>query len=181
MGSNGVEGDLTMRILMTAASRHEATNEVAKVIADRIERAGIEVVTRRPEEVGHLSGYDAVVLGSAVYAGHWLRPAKELVERTSSRMRTMPVWLFSTGPVGDPLKPDAPPADVGPMIELSGAREHRLFGGRLDRRHLGFAEKAMVRMVGAADGDHRPWAEIEAWAEEIAAALNAGAPTRQPA
>lgn len=93
----------------------------------------------------------------------------------------MPVWLFSTGPVGDPLKPDAPPADVAPMIELSGAREHRLFGGRLDRRQLGFAEKAMVRMAGAADGDHRPWGEIEAWAEEIAAALNAGTPTRQPA
>ena len=162
-----------MRILMTAASRHGATNEVAKVIADTIERAGIEVETRRPEEVGHLGRYDAVVLGSAVYAGHWLRPAKELVERTSSRMRTMPVWLFSTGPVGDPLKPDGSPADVAPMMELSGARAHRLFGGRLDRRQLGFAEKAMVRMVGAADGDHRPWTEIEAWAEKIAAALNA--------
>lgn len=162
-----------MRILMTAASRHEATNEVAKVIAATIERAGIEVVTQRPEEVGHLGGYDAVVLGSAVYAGHWLRSAKELVERTSSGLRTMPVWLFSTGPVGDPLKPDNPPADVAPMIELSGAREHRLFGGRLDRRQLGFAEKAMVRMVGAADGDHRPWGEIEAWAEEIASTLNA--------
>ena len=165
-----------MRILITAASRHEATTEVAKVIADTIERAGIEVETRRPEEVGHLGRYDAVVLGSAVYAGRWLSPAKELIERTSSRMRTMPVWLFSTGPVGDPLKPDAPPADVAPMIALSGAREHRLFGGRLDRRQLGFAEKAMVRMVGAADGDHRPWTEIEAWAEEIASTLNTAAP-----
>ena len=170
-----------MRVLISAASRHEATNDVAKAIADSIERAGFEVVTRRPEEVGHLGGYDAVVLGSAVYAGHWLRPAKELVERTSSRLRSMPVWLFSTGPVGDPLKPDALPADVAPMIELSGAREHRLFGGRLDRRRLGLAEKAMVRMVGAADGDHRPWGEIEASAAEIAAALNAGTPSRQPA
>ena len=164
-----------MRILVTAASRHEATTEVAKVIADTIERSGIEVETRRPEEVGHLGRYDAVVL-SAVYAGLWLSPAKELIERTSSRMCTMPVWLFSTGPVGDPLKPDAPPADVAPMIALSGAREHRLFGGRLIRRQLGFAEKAMVRMVGAADGDHRPWTEIEAWAEEIARTLSTATP-----
>lgn len=170
-----------MRILMTAASRHEATNEIAKVLAETIERAGIEVVTHRPEEVGHLGSYDAVVLGSAVYAGHWLPAAKDLVERTSTRMRTMPVWLFSTGPVGDPLKPDGLSADVGPMMELSGAREHRLFGGRLDRRQLGFAEKAVVRMVGAADGDHRPWAEIEAWGEEIASTLKAGALAPQPA
>ncbi len=170
-----------MRILVTAASRHEATTEVAKAIAATIERAGIEVEIRRPEEVGHLGGYDAVVLGSAVYAGHWLRPAKELVERTSSRMRTVPVWLFSTGPVGDPLKPAELPADVAPMLEQSGAREHRLFGGRLDRRRLGFGEKAMVRMVGAADGDHRPWGDIEAWAEEIASALNAETLALQPA
>jgi menaquinone-dependent protoporphyrinogen oxidase len=96
-------------------------------------------------------------------------------------MRTMPVWLFSTGPVGDPLKPEAPPVDVAPMLELSGAQEHRLFGGRLDRHHLGFAEKAMVSMVGAADGDYRPWDEIEAWAGEIATTLKNGVPVLQRA
>ena len=58
------------------------------------------------------------------------------------------------------------------MLEQSGAREHRLFGGRLDRRRLGLGEKAMVRMVGAADDDHRPWGEIGAWAEEIASTLS---------
>ena len=170
-----------MRILMTAASRHEATTEVAKASADKIRRAGIEVVIRRLEEVGDLGGYDAVVLGSAVYAGHWLRLAKEPVERTSSRMRTMPVWLFSTGPVGDPLKPNEPCADVAPMLEQSGAREHRLFGGRLDRRRLGLGEKAMVRMVGAADDDHRPWGEIWALAEEIASTLSADTLALPPA
>ena len=169
-----------MRILVTAASRHDATTEVAQAIARTLERADLEVVMLRPEEVGHLSAYDGVVLGSAIYAGHWLKPAKELVERTASRMRALPVWLFSTGPIGDPLKPEAPPVDVAPMLELSGAREHRLFGGRLDKRELGFAEKAIVRMVGAAEGDYRPWDEIEAWAEEIAATLKATAQTAQP-
>jgi menaquinone-dependent protoporphyrinogen oxidase len=170
-----------MRILVSAASRHEATAEVAAAIADALEQAGLEVVLRRPEEVGHLGAYDGVVLGSAVYAGRWLQPAKDLVERTSSRLRTMPVWLFSTGPIGNPLKPEGLPADVGAMLEQSGAREHRLFGGRLDRRRLGLAEKAMARMVGAADGDHRPWGEIEAWAEEIARTLTARAREPQPA
>jgi menaquinone-dependent protoporphyrinogen oxidase len=161
-----------MRILVTAASRHDATAEVAQVIADTLERAGIEVEVRRPEEVVHLTAFDGVVLGSAIYAGHWLKPAKDLVERTSSRMHEIPVWLFSTGPIGDPLKPEGLPVDVAPMLEQSGAREHRLFGGRLDKRELGFGEKAIVRMVGAAEGDYRPWDEIEAWAEEIAATLN---------
>jgi menaquinone-dependent protoporphyrinogen oxidase len=162
-----------MRILVTAASRHNATAEVAQAIARTLELAEIEVDVRRPEEVGHVSAYDGVVLGSAIYAGHWLKPAKELVERTSSRLRHLPVWLFSTGPIGDPLKPEASPVDVAPMLAQSGAREHRLFGGRLAKHDLGFAERAVVRVVGAAEGDYRPWAEIEAWAGEIATTLKA--------
>ena len=72
-----------MRILVTAASRHDATTEVAHAIAAALKRADIDVDVRRPEEVGHLAAYDGVVLGSAIYAGHWLKPAKDLVARTS--------------------------------------------------------------------------------------------------
>jgi hypothetical protein len=97
-------------------------------------------------------------LGSAIYAGHWMKSAKDLVERTSSRMRGIPVWLFSTGPIGDPLKPKGLPVDVAPILEQSGAREHRIFGGRLDKRELGLGAKAIVRIVGADEGDYRPGA-----------------------
>ena len=168
-----------MRILVSAASRHNGTADVAHAIAMALERADIEVDERRPEDVGHLNAYDGVVLGSAIYAGRWLKPAKDLVERTSSRMRGLPVWLFSTGPIGVPLKPEGLPVDVAPMLEQSGAREHRIFGGRLDKRELGFGEKALVRMVGAADGDYRPWDAIDAWANEIATTLKAGAVAAQ--
>jgi len=106
-----------MRILVTAASRHDATAEVAQAIAKALERADIEVDVRRPEEVGHLNAYDGVVLGSAIYAGHWLKPAKDLVGRTSARLRALPVWLFSTGPIGVPLRPEGLPVDVAPMLE----------------------------------------------------------------
>ena len=67
------------------------------------------------------------------------------------------------------------------MLEQSGAREHRIFGGRLDKRQLGFGEKVLVQMVGATDGDYRPWDEIEAWAREIATTLKAAAVTAQAA
>ncbi len=168
-----------LRVLVTAASRHNATTEVAHAIATTLQHADIEVDERRPEDVGDLDGYDGIVLGSAIYAGHWLKPAKDLVERTSPRMRALPVWLFSTGPLGVPLKPEGSPVDVAPMLEQTGAREHRIFGGHLDKRLLGFGEKVLVQMVGAADGDYRPWDEIEAWAREIAATLKATTGTTQ--
>jgi menaquinone-dependent protoporphyrinogen oxidase len=163
-----------MRVLVTAASRHGGTAEVAHAIAMALEHADIAVDERRPEDVGHLNAYDGVVLGSAIYAGHWLKPATELVERTSSRMRTLPVWLFSTGPIGDPLKPEGAPLDITAISEQSGARDHRIFGGRLDKGQLGLGEKVLVRMVGATEGDYRQWDEINAWAMEIAASLKAG-------
>ncbi|MEA2631669.1 MAG: menaquinone-dependent protoporphyrinogen oxidase [Chloroflexota bacterium] len=163
-----------MRVLVTAASRHGGTVEVAHAIAMALEQADITVDERRPEAVGHLNAYDGVVLGSAIYAGHWLKAATELVERTSSRMRTLPVWLFSTGPIGDPLKPEGSPPDITTISEQSGARDHRIFGGRLDKGQLGLGEKVLVRMVGATEGDYRQWDEINAWAMEIAASLKAG-------
>ena len=51
-----------MTILVTAASRHNATNGVAQALANTLTRAGLDVVVRRPEEVGHLANYEAVVL-----------------------------------------------------------------------------------------------------------------------
>ena len=56
-------------------------------------------------------------------------------------------------------------------MALVGARGHRTFPGMVDRKRLGFGEKAIMAAVQAPEGDYRPWDEIEAWAREIAAAL----------
>jgi hypothetical protein len=41
---------------------------------------GLEATVLPPEEVNGVDGYDAVVVGSAVHAGHWLKPARERQE-----------------------------------------------------------------------------------------------------
>ena len=83
------------------------------------------------------------------------------VEEHASELAAGPTWLFSSGPIGDPPKPDADAAvNVDGLVEASGAREHRLFTGRLDRSRLGLGERAVVRVVGAADGDYRDWDDV---------------------
>jgi menaquinone-dependent protoporphyrinogen oxidase len=62
------------------------------------------------------------------------------------------------------------------MAESTGAREHRVFPGRLDRHELGLMERAVVGLVRAHDGDYRPWPEIVAWADAIADGLTGAAP-----
>jgi menaquinone-dependent protoporphyrinogen oxidase len=162
-----------MRVLVTAASKYGATMEIAERIAETLSERGFDTTVTPPEEVGSLEGYDAVVLGSGVYAGHWLKPAKELVERSGTALAARPVWLFSSGPIGDPPKPKEDPVDVAEIVETTGARDHRVFAGRLEKERLSFGEKAIVVAFRATEGDFRDWDDVAGWADEIATALRA--------
>jgi menaquinone-dependent protoporphyrinogen oxidase len=90
-----------MKVLVTAASKHGATAEIVATIGEVLGgEQGLDATVVPPEEVSAVDGYDAVVLGSAVYAGHWMAAAKELVDRAGSALAGKPVWLFSSGPGG---------------------------------------------------------------------------------
>jgi menaquinone-dependent protoporphyrinogen oxidase len=167
-----------MKILVTAASKHGSTDEVARTIAEVLGEAGHSVAVAAPETVTSVDAYDAVVVGSAVYFGRWMEPATVFVKRLAQGLAGRPVWLFSIGPLGDPPKPEAEPTDVPALLETSRAREHRLFPGRLDKRGLSLGEKIVAKGVKAPEGDFRPWAEIRAWAAEIASSLLPAVATR---
>jgi menaquinone-dependent protoporphyrinogen oxidase len=99
-------------------------------------------------------------------------PARTLVNRSVDALRTRPVWLFSSGPLGRDIDDPADAAEGVKLMELVGAREHRVFPGKADKHELGFMERGVLRMVKNPYGDHRDWAEIEVWAEHIARLLD---------
>jgi menaquinone-dependent protoporphyrinogen oxidase len=160
-----------MYVLVTAASRHGSTTEVAATVGDVLRIAGHEVRILLPAEVASLAGYEAAVIGSGVYTGRWLEPARDLVERERVALARIPVWLFSSGPVGEPPRPIEVPADAAALAKIVRARDHRVFPGLVEKRRLGFGERAMMAAVRAPEGDFRPWGEIETWARGIAAEL----------
>lgn len=164
-----------MRILVTAASRHGSTAEIAAELtkALRLALPAAAVDDRPMARVDSLDGYEAVVVGSAVYLGHWLAEARSWTGGQAAALRQRPVWLFSSGPVGDPV---APAADAEELARTLGARDHRVFAGSLHRDQLGVRERLVVGLVHASDGDFRDWPSVRAWAAEIAADLPAGAP-----
>jgi menaquinone-dependent protoporphyrinogen oxidase len=100
-----------MTVLVSAASRHGSTAQIAAALARVLTGRGLAVDVRAPENVAMVDGYQAVVLGSAVYAGHWLESARKVAQTQEFALRTRPVWLFSSGPVGDPPKPDEDPVE----------------------------------------------------------------------
>ena len=131
-----------MNVLVTVASRHGATGEIGELLAVALRDAGLTAEAHRPQEVVSLAGYDAIVLGSAVYAGRWLEAARAFADRHAAALATRPVWLFSSGPLGDPPVPS-----------------------------LGLLERTPTRSVRAPDGDFRDWDAIGRWAREIARQL----------
>lgn len=124
-------------------------------------------VDRQPEP----ARFDAVVLGSAVYAGRWLATARDYAAARASSLRERPVWLFSSGPIGQPPFPPDEAHDAAPLLRLLGAREHAVFPGRLDQARLTFGERAMVTAMRAPLGDFRDWAPVQRWATSIAAEM----------
>jgi menaquinone-dependent protoporphyrinogen oxidase len=158
---------------------HGATTEIAEAIADTLRRRGLDVDVIAPERVDNVERYDAVVLGSAVYVGHWLEPARQLARQHAAQLARRPVWLFSSGPVGDPArklvqKMAVDPVEVPEIRQATHAREHRLFAGKLDRKHLTRVQRASLLFFRGIEGDFRDWKEIEQWAAGIADNLQPG-------
>jgi menaquinone-dependent protoporphyrinogen oxidase len=160
-----------MRVLVTTASKHGATEEIGRAIADALNEHGIETGFLAPEDVISLHRYDGVIMGSAVYAGRWMGSMKKMAQRLAGELNERPVWLFSSGPIGDPPKPEEEPVDVAPILEATGARGHVVFAGKLDKSVLSFGERAIVAAFKAAEGDFRDWDEIRNWAKEISEEL----------
>jgi menaquinone-dependent protoporphyrinogen oxidase len=158
------------RVLVAYATKHGSTREIAETIGRILRTGGCEVEVIAARDVNDIRPFDAVVLGSALYAAHWQREANRFVARHLVALKALPVWLFSSGPLDHsadrenlPLTPH-----VAPQVEPIGARGHRTFGGRLLRGTPGIEERVFETHPV---GDFRDFAAIEAWAEGIAREL----------
>jgi menaquinone-dependent protoporphyrinogen oxidase len=169
-----------MRILVAYASQHGATQGIAERIAATLRATGQAAEARPAQAVDDLAGYDAVVIGSAVYFGSWRQEAAAFVRRNRAILADRPVWLFSSGPLGTKATDDegrdlrevAVPKEIAEFREALRPRDHRVFFGALAPRQLGRFERLLRALpAGRAllcEGDFRNWQEIDAWAEQIA-------------
>jgi menaquinone-dependent protoporphyrinogen oxidase len=167
-----------MRVLVSAASGHGSTTEIARVVGRALANNGVAVDIVAPAAVDSIEDYDAVILGSAVYAGRWLAEARDFAIRFCDPLAARSVWLFSSGPVGDPSRKLVQsmvqdPADVSKIRQAIHVRDHRMFAGKLDPQGLSIAQRASLLVFRNMSGDFRDWAAITQWADGIAADLAA--------
>jgi menaquinone-dependent protoporphyrinogen oxidase len=169
-----------MTVLVAAASRHGATQEIAEMIGGVLQGLEIDIEVARLENVATVYPYEAFILGSAVYRGSWLRPARHFIAEHAAVLGSRPTWLFSSGPIGaPPHAAAAEPFDAGELVSAVAAREHRLFAGRLlDPHELGRVERVLVGALHVPSGDFREWGDVTAWAVAIGRTLRSTVPAR---
>ena len=164
-----------MRVLVTWGSKLGGTEGIARMVAEELERQGIEVAYLPAAGLRGVGGFDAAVIGGALYASRWHKAALNFVSRNAKALSRIPVWLFSSGPLDESADSGTlpPVRDVAALMERIGAQGHATFGGRLPADAKGFPASAMAKDHA---GDWRNPERVRAWAAEIAAAL----PTARP-
>ncbi len=162
------------RVAVVYASKHGSTREIAEALESTLAGRGLETRLGSVEDTIDLSTCDALVLGSAVYMGRWMKAASEFVDSHAREIAGKPTWLFSSGPIGNPPEPMDEPFGLSELKARLGARDHRVFAGKIDKSQLGFAEKAVLMAVRAEEGDSRNWDDIRSWAGGIADELKSG-------
>lgn len=163
-------------VLVAYATKYGATAEIAEKIGGILTEAGLSAEVRPAEQMDDLAGYQAVVLGSAVYAGQWRKEAVAFLEKNREILAKKPVWIFSSGPTGegDPVElmngwrfPEA----QQPIADQIKPRDIAFFHGAIDLKKLNLPEKLIVKGLKAPTGDYRDWTAISTWAAGIAAEL----------
>jgi menaquinone-dependent protoporphyrinogen oxidase len=174
-----------MKVLVAYASRHGATKGIAERIAETLTGNGLETTLEPANGIADVREYDAFVVGAAAYAFHWLEGATKFVRHNKAVLANHPTWLFSSGPLGDyEIDPKTGkdqrittiPREFAEFTAEIKPRDEHIFFGAWDTNApaVGLMERFM-KVMPAKDalpaGDFRDWAEIEAWAAQIASEL----------
>jgi menaquinone-dependent protoporphyrinogen oxidase len=168
--------DEKARVLVGYATAAGSTAGIAERIAATLRTGGRDVVCLPVGPDLDPATFDVFVLGSAVHNMAWLQPALDFLARVPTS-DDRPTWCFSVGG----LDPHGPVARRMTDSELSRVeqgfpsglrpRDHRLFRGIVDMIGAPLWARIFWRVMGDRPGDQRDWPAIEAWAQQIAAAL----------
>ena len=155
-----------MKALVVFGSKRGGTAGLAAMIGEAFQREGWTAEVRDARVQQPIADADLVIIGGALYMNRWHRDAREFVRRHHAALASMPVWLFSSGPL-DESAAAGDTAAVPQVQEIARrleARGHMTFGGRLERDAKGFVAHSMAKKYA---GDWRDPQQVMEWVHQI--------------
>jgi len=169
-------GEGTMKTLVVYGTKSGCTEGIAQRIGERVAAAGSSVDVFPAEKAPDPAAYDAVVVGSGVRAGSWHAPVKAWVESNAVALKQRPTAFYTCGlTITDESKRDEVLAYTDPLIEATGVHpvDIALFAGWNEPKAFGLAERTIMKLMKAPQGDFRDWDAIDTWGDDVARALSA--------
>lgn len=163
---------MSERILVTYGTKHGSTRDVADVVAETLNKHGLDVETLPTDRVETLAPYSGVVLGGALYTGRWHPDAVRFLKRHRDALEGLPLAVFAMGPR---TMEDSDVAASRAQLDNSLSKVPELepvavavFGGVIDPAKLRFPFNRMPAI------DARDWAAIRAFAADLAVRFDCG-------
>lgn len=167
-----------MTVLVAYASALGSTREIAEHVASRMAVALGQVECRPVEEVQSVSGYEAVVVGSAIHNQAWLPAAVLFFTHHAPELAKRPVWAFNVGMADALPRPFRRRGAALQQARLAGVlpqdvplRGHKVFSGVYEAAQMPAPLRILFRLTGGRFGDLRDWPAVDAWTDEITAQL----------
>jgi menaquinone-dependent protoporphyrinogen oxidase len=161
------------KVLITFATKHATTKEIAETIAATLGDLGLDTDCRPAGDVADVTPYDAVVIGTPIYAGRILKDAVAFAGRHRDALKDRKVAAFVIGmsfkdgtpeaarkgsEAMDPIRRNVELADLG------------MFAGRMNPAFVPLVGRFMKYDESKTD-DARDWDAIRAWARALPAKL----------
>lgn len=153
-----------MKVLVAYATKYGSTGEVAEKIGEVMKSKGAEVKVANIRDKPDPRGFDAAVVGGAVYIMMLNGKTKGFVAKHRKTLKEIPVAYFV---VSGTMKDDTPEnrekigKKLNPMIRNVAPVDVALFGGAFD------PAKGPKMMAEESAYDYRDWDAITAWAEGL--------------
>ena len=162
------------KFLVTFASTHGSTEEIAGVIAAALRERGVQADLLPARNVRSLDGYTAIVLGAPLYIFRLHKDALRFLSRFQKALnRGVPVAVFAGGPFG--------PAEEKTWQEVRQQLDRELakypwprpaaieiVGGKFDPARLRFPWNLVPALKQTPPSDLRDWDAIRVWAGSLA-------------
>ncbi|MEU5409889.1 flavodoxin domain-containing protein [Nocardia asteroides] len=166
------------RVAVLFATAQGSTRDIAEYICEDLLSRGARAELHDIEHAPDLTGFDTIVIGSAIHDMDLLPEASAYIRLNLPALGDMDVWLFSVG-LGPALRGPIGrwagrqiPRKIGAVIGALHPRDYAAFAGKYERAGVSWRARAMFRLLGGTRyGDLRDWEAVRQWTSRIAHAL----------